>query len=251
MKAAYKVCPKCGINHSTLVRHRCSKQGEAEPSKGEGEGEGDGEARAEREAEGQGEGEAEGQGEGEGEGQGEGEAEEGEGEAPPPKPPEPEAPPVAVVVTVLKFAALTAASAEVFTKIEVDASGLIVICLKGDHMATATMAWTEFEQRSTVDGEFWAKDVIDTTAREVLEKADAEQEPREDEPEAGPYAADGWVEYDATGRDEDDYPNELAETDEIEVWLRDDEGPAENYGRARSYIWCEINGSSIIRWRRA
>jgi hypothetical protein len=161
------------------------KDGEADgEAKGEASGEGGGEA-DEGEGEGQGEGEAEGEAEG-GEGQSEGEAEgDGEGEGgddedeenrPQAQPPEPEAPPVVVVCTVLKFAALCAACAK-NGSIEVNLAedGLFVYGHNGDVTAYDTIPWGEFEKRSTIDGEFYVKAVIDNVDGQLNPADDAAQ----------------------------------------------------------------------------
>jgi len=191
----YVVCPKCGVNYSTLTKHRCFKQDEAPPppeseggpddtkDKGDGkdgqgqpeqgdgqQGEGEGEGQPEQ---GEGEGQGEGQGEGEGEGEGDGEQER---EAPEPQRPEPETPPVAVVVTVLKFAALTADCAKNCSiEVTLNEDGLLVYGNNGDETATATIPWTEFEQRSTLDGEFYVKGVIDEVDRQLADKTPDER----------------------------------------------------------------------------
>lgn len=206
MSDEYKVCPKCQIRHSVYVKHICSDAGEAKPpefddappgdEEGDGDaksGEGQGEGQSDDQSEGEGQGEGEGEGEGDEDGEGEGES---EGQAPEPKPPEPEAPPVAVVVSVLKFAALTADCSEAFVKIELGEHGLMIVAIKGDDMATATVPWGEFEQRSTLDGEYYVKETIDATAREVLEKHDARHDGPTDEapPEAEPLGAK-WTKW--------------------------------------------------------
>jgi hypothetical protein len=202
VKSAYKVCPKCKVRHSTLVKHKCFKADkQKDPPKfeavdhdledggvtesldrhsGDGQGEGDeGESEGQGKGEGEGEGgdpadgggESEGQGEGEGEGSGgeaEGEGEEGEGEGPAPQPPEPDAPPVAIVCSVLKFAALTAQCAKngVIT-VELTEDGLFVYGYNGDLTASASMPWGEFETRSTIDGQYYVKEVIDGVDAEI------------------------------------------------------------------------------------
>lgn len=248
----YVTCKKCGVHHSTLVRHRCftpegqvekaktegpedgeggddgdghgkgggggeaeggqptGEQGDGDSGEGEaqgGEAEADGEAgdqgEAEGDAQGRGQGEAEGEGEGEGEqaeaegegtqsgeaegeaeadGEGEGEAEDGdadgETEAPEPQPPEPDMPAVAVVCTVLKYAALTASCAKngIIT-VEVAEEGLFICGHNGDATAFGEMPWSEFEKRSTLDGEFYVKERIDAVD-DALALQDAEQPKR-------------------------------------------------------------------------
>jgi hypothetical protein len=184
IESTYSTCPKCGVEHSNLVKHRCFKQDEAPPppeSEGTGEGDdqqdgdqqdGDGKGKPDK-GDGQGEGDGEGDGgEGEGEGEGEGDGEgEAEREAPVPQNPEPEAPPVAVVVTVLKFAALTADCAKNGSvEVTLNADGLFVYGFNGEEVATATIPWTEFENRSTIDGEFYVKSVIDEVDRNLADK---------------------------------------------------------------------------------
>lgn len=203
----YKTCKKCGVRHSAVVPHKCFKvakdkppkldevehdlekggetesegvgknpvdepaEGKTESAKGETEGEGDGEG---EQSEGDGDGEAEGEGEGDGEDEGEGEDErEEEGEGPAPQSPEPEAPPVQVVCTVLKFAALCAQCAK-YGSIEITLSedGLFVYGHNGDATAYDTIPWGEFEKRSTLDGEFYVKDVIDGVDRKLNEEDD-------------------------------------------------------------------------------
>ncbi len=267
--AKYAVCKKCEQRHSTLVRHKCPATVAKRAAKdceitehdihegtagtdlstaGDGMGKGDKsegkppEPTDPKDGEGEGEGDGKGKGEGDGEGEDDGEGE-GEGEGPAPQPPEPEAPPVAVVVTVLKFIALTAESAEAFTKAELTPEGILIVCLKGDHMATALLPWTEFEQRSTLDGEFWAKEVIDTTAREVLEKAEAEPDAPEDAPED-----DGWIKWDAV-RGVDVSP--VDGDQRVQVVLRSYKGDRtrENSARAASYTWGDVGSSSIAEYR--
>ena len=195
-KSKYTECPKCRVRHSTLVRHRCfkpeeqkkkpkpdpehkeydlEKGGETEsldrhggPEQGEGEGEGEGQGKGQPE---QGDGEGGGGGEaGEGEGEGEGEGGEGESEAPEPQPPEPEAHPVAVVCTVLKFAALTAQCAKNgVISVELTEEGLSIYGHNGDNTASAVIPWGEFETRSTVDGQFYVKEVIDQIDEQIIE----------------------------------------------------------------------------------
>lgn len=176
MSKSYTVCPKCGVNHSVLVRHRCFKpEPQKDPPKhdpnpgDEEEGDGDGKGQPDK-GEGQpkdGEGEGDGQGEGEGDGEGDGE---GEGEGPAPQPPEPEAPPVAIVCTVLKFAALTAECSDAYVTVQLAEEGLLIVARKADAVATATIPWGEFEQRSTLDGEYYVKETIDAVATEAIEK---------------------------------------------------------------------------------
>jgi len=160
---SYVVCPACGVNHSTLVKHRCFKQDEAPPPPESEANEGDGDS-GEQGDTGKGKSEGEGEGEGkpeEGEGDGEGDGEE-EREAPAPQAPEPETPPVAVVCTVLKFAALTADCAKNGSiEVTLTEDGLLVYGNNGDETAVATIPWGEFEKRSTLDGEFYVKQVID------------------------------------------------------------------------------------------
>lgn len=189
IESTYSTCAKCGVHHSNLVKHRCFKQDEAPPppeSKGgdgdsdqlgddqvEGEGQGEGDGEGEGEGEGQGQPEGEGEGEAEGEGDGDGD---GEREAPVPQQPEPEAPPVAVVVTVLKFAALTAQCAKNGNiEVTLTADGLFVYGHNGEDTATATIPWTEFEQRSTIDGEFYVKQVIDEIDRAMADPGSDER----------------------------------------------------------------------------
>jgi len=188
IESTYSTCPKCGVEHSNLVRHKCFVQDEAPPppeSEGTDQGDdqqdgdgkdgkgkpdkGDGDA-------GQGDGEGEGEGEGDGEGEGEGEGED-EREAPSPQMPEPETPPVAVVCTVLKFAALTADCAK-NGSIEVTLSehGLFVYGNNGDETVTATIPWGEFEKRSTLDGEFYVKSVIDEVDRGLADPTSDERQ---------------------------------------------------------------------------
>lgn len=234
-KAKYETCPKCGLRHSTVVRHKCAtpkKQkrkkmeapdadaggvgagGETEStdkhpgadqgsgeSKGEGgeqgkqgcgegesqQGDGKGDQGDQNEAEGQGEGgQSDGEGEAEGEtktkgqsegeqrqgkqGDGDGEDSEGEGQPPEPQLPDPEMPIVQVICTVLKFAALTAQCAK-NGAIEVTLSdeGLMVYGHNGDIFAFDVMPWGEFEKRSTVDGEFYVKDIIDAVDAKLID----------------------------------------------------------------------------------
>jgi hypothetical protein len=185
----YVVCKKCGVNYSTLTKHRCFVQDEAPPppeseggpddnrDAGDGkpeQGDGQGEQPEQGEGQGeQGEGEQEAEGEGEGEGEGDGEQER---EAPEPQKPEPETPPVAVVVTVLKFAALTADCAKnASIEVTLNEDGLLVYGNNGDETATATIPWTEFEKRSTIDGEFYVKGVIDEVDRSLADKSSDER----------------------------------------------------------------------------
>lgn len=93
-QGTYVTCKKCGVEHSTLVKHRCFKPkaqkekpkfDDAEKVDGEsggGGGEGEsGESSAENPTEGTGESNGSGEGQGEGEGQGDGQSDgEGEGE---------------------------------------------------------------------------------------------------------------------------------------------------------------------------
>lgn len=185
-KPAYKTCPKCGNEHSTLVRHKCFKKSEAPPPP-ESEGNpGDGEEGKDpqdgkgKETEGDGQsGEGEGKGDGQGDGSGEGGGE-GEGEGmPDAQPPEPEAPPVAVVCTVLKFAALCAQSAENgMIVVELTENGLLIYGHDGDERtATQTIGWGEFEQRSTLDGEFMVRDAVKAVDSALIEAEAVEVKP--------------------------------------------------------------------------
>jgi hypothetical protein len=175
IESTYSTCPKCGVEHSNLVKHRCFKQDKAPPPPESEGGEG-GEDRDDSEGggggkpqEGDGDGAGGGQGEGEDEGDGEGDGE--EREAPVPREPEPEAPPVAVVVTVLKFAALTADCAKNGSiEVTLNRDGLFVYGSNGDEVVVATIPWTEFEKRSTIDGEFYVKGVIDEVDRALSDK---------------------------------------------------------------------------------
>ena len=233
----YKTCGKCGLRHSTLVRHKCAKldakpdrdeatmepdldggeggpgagggageqkepsqgeagetiendkdtgKGDAEGEGGEGSGKGGGDAEGEGEGDGQsdgggdadGDGEADGQAEGEGKGAEQGEGQDGDGEqeseAPEPEAPEPEAPPVAVVCSVLKFAALTAQHAQNGTiLVELAEDGLVVYGHNGDLTAHAVIPWGEFEARSTVDGQFYVKAIINEVDAKLAEEAEA------------------------------------------------------------------------------
>jgi hypothetical protein len=180
-----------GIDTSTAGGAKQDRtEGEAEGREGEGEaeaeGEGgtEGEGQGETEGDGDGDGEAKTKGEGgeqrEGEGEaGEGEASEGEGEAgegegegmPEAQLPEPETPPVAVVVTVLKFAALCAQSAENgMIVVEVTEPGLLIYGHDGDERtASETIGWGEFEKRSTLDGEFMVRDAVKAVDAALIE----------------------------------------------------------------------------------
>lgn len=142
---------------------------EGEP---DGEGEGDGEGDEEREGEGEAK-EREGErGEGEGEGKEEREVED-EAFGPKPQPPEPEAPPVQVVCTVLKFAALCAQCAKNgAVEVSVTEDGLFVYGHNGDLTAYDTLPWGEFEKRSTIDGEYYVKEVIDGVDAKLNESDD-------------------------------------------------------------------------------
>lgn len=189
VKSEYKTCPKCGNEHSTLVRHKCWKKGKAPPppESGGDEGEGDGDEPRDGEGKGQetetdsqsGEGEGKGDGQGDGEGEGEGEQEaEGEG-MPEAQPPEPEAPPVAVVCTVLKFAALCAQSAENgMIVVELTENGLLIYGHDGDERtASETIDWGEFEKRSTLDGEFMVRDAVKAVDSALIEAEATEAKP--------------------------------------------------------------------------
>lgn len=170
---------------------------DAEPEDGGADAEGD------ADDDGEGEDEDEGKGEGDSEGEtkdGEAEAEaevEGEGEGPAPQPPEPEAPPVVIVCTVLKFAALTAACAKNGSvEVSLTEDGLFVYGHNGDLTAFETMPWGDFEKRSTVDGEFYVKEVIDGVDAKLAEPSDdaealkrliaeAKKAPKADKPKGG------------------------------------------------------------------
>lgn len=201
--SAYQTCKKCGLRHSTAVRHKCPREKLATPDRpkldneltdptegGPGMGSGEGGEGGEGESQGEGEGKGQGQGDGEGE-QGEGEGQDGEGEGEEGKPgdqgeegeggegeerqgegsgqgsSEPPPPPAAVVVTVLKFAALTAACRESFINVTLGENGLIVFGQNGDEVAMETIPWGEFEKRSTIDGEYYVKSVIDAVDAKV------------------------------------------------------------------------------------
>lgn len=205
MSDAYKVCPKCKLRHSALVRHRCAKpkgQDEKPPksdpidhdlerggdtesldrheneSEDNGKDEGKGKGRGHAGDKGDGESDDEGEGEGEGGDDGEGEEQEGEegntkadGEGPAPQPPEPDAPIVQIVCTVLKFASLTAACAKNgVIEVTLNEDGIMVYGHNGDIFAFDTIPWGEFEKRSTLDGEFYVKDVIDAVDVKLLEE---------------------------------------------------------------------------------
>lgn len=189
----YKTCPKCAVTYSTLVRHKCFKpedqkekpkfdnppeddsNGQDESGKGDSGGKGDskgqggGGSKGDQQQDGDGQQQGDGEGQ-QGQGQGEGEGE-GEGEGPPPpQPPEPEALPVVIVCTVLKYAALTAQCAKNgVISVEVSEDGLFVYGHNGEQTAFAVIPWSEFEQRSTVDGEFFVKDVIDSVDEGLIE----------------------------------------------------------------------------------
>ena len=179
IESTYTDCPKCGVHHSKLVKHRCFKEDEAPPppESENGGGDTDDKAEGDRKGGGQGgdggqgdggEGQGEGQGEGDGDGEGEGQGD-GEGEGPKPQPPEPEAPPVAVVCTVLKFAALTGDCAKNGSiEVSLTEDGIMVYGHNGDLTAMAIIPWGEFEKRSTLDGEFYVKEVIDEVDAQLL-----------------------------------------------------------------------------------
>lgn len=207
MTVPYANCPKCGVRYSKLVKHRCFRPEEQkekpefdDPPPGE-EGEDGGEGGKPEEKDGQGEpreGEGEGQGEGEQEGEGDGEGEgededeqKGQGEAPEPQMPEPETPPVAVVCTVLKFAALTAQCATALIEVRLKEDGLEVYGHNGEAYGFRIIPWGEFEKRSTLDGEFYVKEVIDELdeelSGEVIEGVATEIEPEDED--------DGWIEW--------------------------------------------------------
>ena len=175
--SGYKTCAKCGVKHSTLVKHKCFKPEEQKDKPkfddvpegdegndqgGGGQGEGQGEGGGQGQGDGQGD-QGQGQGDGQGDGEGEGEGE-GQGQSPPPPPPPP---PASVIVTVLKFAALTAASATAFIKVEVEERGLVIYAYNGDDFAERVIDWKEFEERSTIDGEYMVKEVIDQVDEEL------------------------------------------------------------------------------------
>jgi len=168
IESDYVNCPKCGVLHSTLVRHKCFVEDEAPPMPESKGGPDDFDGGGEDKQQGEGDGEDESQSEGDGEGEGDGEEER---EAPAPQAPEPEAPPVAVVVTVLKFAALTADCAKNGNiEVTLTADGLFIYGHNGDDTATALIPWTEFEKRSTIDGEFHVKSAIDEVDRAMADK---------------------------------------------------------------------------------
>lgn len=182
----YTTCKSCGKRHSTLVRHKCfkaKKQDERPDLKpdepgdgGDDEGtpgsesapEGDGDSQGDSQGEGKDEGEGEADGDGneegdgsEGEGEEEGEAE-GEAEAPAPQMPEDDIPPVAIVCSVLKYAALCAQCAKNgVMSIELIEDGLFIYGANGPITATGIIPWAEIEARATTDGQFYVKEVID------------------------------------------------------------------------------------------
>jgi hypothetical protein len=223
MSKDYKVCGKCGHRHSVLVPHKCFKakgqderpefedpeegeggddkggagggdgadtgQGKGKGDKGKGKGQGQGQGEAEGEGEGQGQGQ--GQGEGEGESQSQSGDDDENDDAPKPKPPEPDAPVVAIVCTVLKFAALTARGAKNgLIEVSLSEAGLCVYGQNGDQTGFAIIPWGEFEQRSTLDGEFYVKEIIDQVDGALIEakaepaKPVAEQKPKGKKPKA-------------------------------------------------------------------
>jgi hypothetical protein len=142
----------------------------------DGEGESEGDADGDSEGDGEGKAKAKGEGEGDGEGEDEDEAEgetEAEAEGPQPQAPEPETPPVQVVCTVLKFAALCAQCAKNGSiEITLTEDGLFVYGHNGDMTAYDTLPWGEFEKRSTLDGEFYVKEVIDGVDAKLNESDD-------------------------------------------------------------------------------
>lgn len=198
-QGGYVTCPKCGVQHSTLVKHRCFKPKEQDEKPkfdkdkgtdgeqgGGGTGEGGDTGDGGKEGQDQGAGgqpgdgageQGEGSGEGkEGDGKAEGEGKQGSGqqqqqqdgegeggrEAPQPQPPEPETPPVVVVCTVLKFAALCAQCAKNGTvEVSLAEDGLFVYGHNGDTVVFDVIPWGELEKRATLDGEFYVKSVID------------------------------------------------------------------------------------------
>ena len=252
MTVPYKNCPKCGVRHSTLVKHRCFKPEEQkekpefdDPPPGEGGEDGgsggqpeekDGQGEREGQGESQGEGEQEGEGEGQGEGEGEGEDEDeqkGEGEGPEPQMPEPETPPVAVVCTVLKFAALTAQCATALIEVRLKEDGLEVYGHNGEAYGFRIIPWGEFEKRSTLDGEFYVKEVIDELDEELSGEV-IEGEATEIEPDN-----DGWIEWE---------PGEqpLPDGVEVEFILRDGSG---DRWFSQMLDWTELGGQTIVRYR--
>lgn len=218
--SGYADCPKCGVRHSTLVKHKCFKPEEQkekppvedyeEEADGSGWGGEDGTGKSQDsesdhdQDKGKGKGQSDGQGKsGQGEQDGEGEGEE-EGEAkqkaPQPKPPEKKDPPVVVVCTVLKFAALTAQCAKNGNiELTVTEDGIFVYGYNGDNVAHDTIPWGEFEQRATIDGEFYVKGIIDAVDEKLADpKSDAEalkraiakaKDEAKAEPEAKPKGA--------------------------------------------------------------
>lgn len=232
MQSDYKVCPKCGVRYSTLTRHRCIKVEMNKPPKfddpkhdefeHDGQGGGDTESHDEHGGsdgqgkDGQGKDKSDQQGKGEGQGGGDqqgdddqqgggdqqgedGEDEqegEGEGEGPTPQAPDPEIPPVAVVCTVLKFAALTAACAKNGNiEITLAEDGLYVYGHNGDLWGHDTIPWGEFEKRSTLDGEFYVKEIIDGVDAKLAppkpELPEATQEEEEVKPKRKRKASKG------------------------------------------------------------
>lgn len=202
MSDKYKICPKCKLRHSALVRHKCAKpkkqdappefeatehdlemggpttsldkhEGKSDGEGGEGENEGEEGKGQGEDGEGQGQGAGEGS-EGEGEGEGDGDGGEGQGgEGPAPQPPEPDAPPVAIVCTVLKFAALTAQCAKNgVIEVSVAEEGLFIYGHNGDEIAFDVLPWGEFEKRSTLDGEFYVKELIDGVDERLTEPSE-------------------------------------------------------------------------------
>lgn len=146
--------------------------GEGEKSDGDGDEEGEGEDDGSGQSD-EGDGDEGEQRQSEGEGEGEGEEEgDGEGEGPTPQSPDPETPPVAVVCTVLKFAALTAQCAKNGAiGITLEEDGLLVYGQNGDRFSTAIIPWGEFEKRSTIDGEFYVKEIIDGVDEQIGQTA--------------------------------------------------------------------------------
>lgn len=195
----YKVCDKCGVRHSTLVRHKCFKpEDQKDPPKfddippgGEdGEGSGGEGGGPEQERDGQGQSDRDSDGD-QSEGDGDGEESDQDGEdqqkqkqnqkqqqAPQDQQQqeqEEEIPPVAVVVTVLKFALLTAASVgkenDLFIEVLLTEAGLLIRGEDDDgSYRTRLIPWAEFEKRATLDGEYYVKETIDLLAEDLKGK---------------------------------------------------------------------------------
>lgn len=269
MQSDYKTCPDCGHNYSVLVRHRCFKAPkQKDPPKfddpaegdgqGEGEGEGEGEGQNEAEGEGQGqqgeggegegqgedgqgEGESEGEGQSEGEGEGDTEAEQDDeakaegksGQSEPPPPPEPTA---MEMVTLLRFAALTAKDATAFVKVEVEYDGLAIFASSGDKFAQVVIPWEELAKQDTQGAEA----TILTAVKDIDYKI-TDAEPKDEQ------AKDGdWIVLPTGKRDSSCKPegNPI-----VEVVLYYDDDIQDDY--ANNFYW-ENSGNddyAIARYR--